>query len=68
MFLYDIQQPGGVIVQNVLPPPDYLAVSIVSAFCCFCIGVFAILKSLKVSFILIWVTFILYLLVLFCYI
>jgi hypothetical protein len=44
------QQPthGAVIIHNTGPPPDYMVVSIVSMFCCFCIGIFAMLKSIRV--------------------
>ncbi|CAB4038626.1 proline-rich transmembrane 1-like [Paramuricea clavata] len=43
------QQPthGAVIIHNTAPPPDYMVVSIISMFCCFCIGIFAMLKSIR---------------------
>ena len=42
------QQPvHGAVIIHAAPPPDYLAVSIISMFCCFCIGIFALLKSIR---------------------
>lgn len=41
------QQPGQVLIHAQFPPPDNLGLSIISMFCCFCIGIFALLKSLK---------------------
>ncbi|XP_028402621.1 spore coat protein SP85-like [Dendronephthya gigantea] len=41
------QQPTSGVIIHTTQPPDFMVVSIISMFCCFFIGIFAVLKSMR---------------------